>query len=98
MHTAQPGGRAGGQQAPEACTALAEDDGLGLTALWAVTIYCVVFPEGQQGKHNAQSPDEQASRHTGTARSQPQPLQYKPLSLFFWKHGAGMPSAGAEQQ
>lgn len=79
MHTAQPGGRAGGQQAPEACTALAEDDGLGLTALWAVTIYCVVFPEGQQGKHNAQSPDEQASRHS----KEPTPASPVQASLPF---------------
>lgn len=52
--------RRGGQQALEASTVLVEDDRPSLTALCAVTIYCVAFPEGQQGQHNAQSPGEWA--------------------------------------
>lgn len=47
-----------GQQALEASTVLVEDDRPSLTALCAVTIYCVAFPEGLQGQHNAQSPRE----------------------------------------
>lgn len=79
MHTAQHRGQEGRAAAPQASTALAEDDRLSLTALCAVTSYCVAFPEGQQGEHGAQSPDEWARRHTGTARNQPQPLQLKLL-------------------
>lgn len=74
--------RQGGQQALEASVVLAEDDSPSLTALRAVTVYRTVFPEGQRGKCNAQSPEEQAARHPGTAKNCPQlhtPLQAKPL-------------------
>lgn len=75
--------RQGGQQALEASVVLAEDDSPSLTALRAVTIYRIVFSEGQRGERNAQSPDEQATRHPSTAKNCPQlhtPLQAKPLS------------------
>lgn len=75
--------RRGRQQALEASTVLVEDDRPSLTALCAVTIYCVAFPEGQQGQHNAQSPGEWATGEPGTAKSCPQlhtPLHVKPLS------------------
>lgn len=75
--------RRGQQQALEASTVLVEDDRPSLTALCAVTIYCVAFPEGQQGQHNAQSPGEWATGEPGTAKSCPQlhtPLHVKPLS------------------
>lgn len=79
MHTVQQRGQEGKAAAPKASTVLAEDDRLSLTALRAVTSYCITFPEGQQGEHGTQSPDEWARRHTGTARNQSQPLQLKLL-------------------
>lgn len=74
--------RRGQQQVLEASTVLVEDDRPSLTALCAVTIYCVAFPEGQQGQHNAQSPGEWATGEPGTAKSCPQlhtPFHVKPL-------------------
>ena len=68
---------------------LVEDDRLSLTALRAVTIYCVAFPEGQRGKCNTQSPDKWATRRTGTAKNCPQlhtPLQVKPLSSLSFRN------------
>lgn len=79
MHAVQQRGEEERAAAPKASTVLAEDDRLSLTALHAVTSYCITFPEGQQGEHGAQSPDEWARRHTGTARNQPQPPQLKLL-------------------
>lgn len=70
-----------GQQALGASTVLVEDDRPSLTALRAVTIYCVA--EGQQGQHNAQSPSQCTSRQPGTAKHCPQlhtPLHVKRLS------------------
>lgn len=52
---------------------LVEDDRPSLTALCAVTIYCVAFPEGLQGQHNAQSPSKGGTRQPGTAGNWAQP-------------------------
>lgn len=86
--------RRGGQQALEASVALVEDDRPSLTALHAVTIYCIAFSEGRWGEHTAQSPDKWATSQPGTAKNCPQlhtPLQVKALSsLCFRNTGRGI--------
>lgn len=58
-----------GQDALEALAVLVEDDRLSLTALHAVTIYCIAFPEGSWGECNSKSPDKGATRLPGTAKN-----------------------------
>lgn len=48
--------RRGGQQALEASVVLAEDDRPSLTALHAVTIYCIAFPEGRWANATPRAP------------------------------------------
>jgi len=64
--------RQGGQQALEASVAFVEDDKPSLTALRAVTIYCIAFLEGQQGEHDTQTPDKWATRQPDAVKNCPQ--------------------------